>query len=71
MFDGQILKRIREKENLTQGEFAGIIGVTAPYISSLEANKKQPSLRLLKRVEKFFPYWFNITCHSKTSKVVI
>jgi len=63
MFNGKILKRIRNEENLTQEEFAGLLETVPSYISLLESGKRQPSIRFLQRVERLFHCKFKITCH--------
>ena len=71
MFDGQILKRIRDEEGLTQEEFASILDVTDAYICFLETGQRQPSLKFLQKVGRIFHCKFKITCQRTTSKVII
>ena len=48
-FNGKILKEERTRLNLTQGEFAKLIGVTQPVIHYYETGKVTPSAGVLFR----------------------
>lgn len=49
-FNGKILKEERMRLNLTQGEFAVLIGVTQPVIHYYETGKVTPSAGVLFRI---------------------
>lgn len=49
-FNGKILKEERMRLNLTQSEFAGLIGVTQPVIHFYETGKVTPSAGVLCRI---------------------
>ncbi|MDR1911373.1 MAG: helix-turn-helix domain-containing protein [Helicobacteraceae bacterium] len=52
------LKCLRDKRNLTQGEFAQKIGVTQNVVSDMERGARTISVKTAKRIEKIFgvPY---------------
>ena len=45
---GSIIKDIRKKNNLTQNEFASILGVTFQAVSKWEIDKSIPDITILK-----------------------
>ncbi|WP_273702217.1 helix-turn-helix transcriptional regulator [Acetomicrobium sp.] len=47
---GLKIKRIRQQRGLTQGELASIVGVSPGYIQALESNKRNGSLKILKKI---------------------
>jgi transcriptional regulator with XRE-family HTH domain len=47
---GDLLREARERKRLTMSSVAESVGVTAGYISSLEKNRVEPSLALLRRL---------------------
>lgn len=47
---GIVIKDIRKKKKLTQGEFASACGITQTYLSQIEANLKEPNLSTLKTI---------------------
>ena len=49
---GQILKRIRLRSGMTQGDLAGITGLKPTAISHFECDKREPCLRNLKLLQK-------------------
>ena len=46
---GSALKRLRQAAGLTQRELSDRLGVKPTYISHLEADRKEPSVSLLRR----------------------
>ena len=49
---GKVLKEIRQRRNLTQGELAAKVGVHLVTISRIETGVRQPSMNLLQRLAK-------------------
>lgn len=49
-FNGKILKEERMRLNLTQSEFAALIGVTQPVIHYYETGKATPSAGVLFKI---------------------
>lgn len=47
---GLKIKRIRQQRGLTQGELASIVGVSSGYIQALESNRRNGSLKILKKI---------------------
>ena len=47
---GSIIKDIRKKNNLTQNEFASILGVTFQAVSKWENDKSIPDITILKDI---------------------
>lgn len=54
MLIGERIKTLREREGLTQENFAGEIGVEGSYISLLERGKREPSEQLLLNICRTF-----------------
>ena len=50
---GALLKQLRRRVGMTQGELAALVGVSLSQISLLEKDKRQPDLQQL--VERFIP----------------
>lgn len=46
------IKKVREKQGLTQEQLAFQVNVTKEYISYIENGHKQPSISLLKKIAK-------------------
>ena len=51
---GSIIKDIRKKNNLTQNEFASILGVTFQAVSKWENDKSIPDITILKDISNKF-----------------
>lgn len=51
---GSIIKNIRKKNNLTQNEFASILGVTFQAVSKWENDKSIPDITILKDISNKF-----------------
>lgn len=49
---GRAIKVIRTASGIRQKEIAGKIGVTANYVSMVEAGKRQPSVAFLKQIAR-------------------
>jgi len=47
---GAIIRKYREKENLTQKEFSADVDITSTYLSAIENGRKEPSLSLIKKI---------------------
>mgnify|MGYP003154658161 FL=1 len=48
---GQRISEVRKSLGLTQVEFATMLGVTQPFLTSVETDKKKPSETLIKFIE--------------------
>lgn len=46
------LSRIRQQRNLTQKEFAAVLGLSPAYLSALEGAKTNPTLEILSTIAK-------------------
>lgn len=51
---GDILRRLRERENITREEFAKKIGITYAALSKYETNLRQPDYEILTKIASFF-----------------
>lgn len=49
---GEKIKYVRELRNLTQADLSDKCGLSVPFISEIENNKKRPSTRALERIAK-------------------
>lgn len=49
---GRLLRGARLRDNLTQGQLAGMIGVSRHHISEMENNKRPIGKEMAKRLEK-------------------
>lgn len=49
-----LLKVKREEKNMTQEEVADELGIGRSHYSSIEGNKKKPSLDLAKKISDYF-----------------
>lgn len=47
---GDVLREVRKRKGLTLAQAAGMIGVSAGYLSNLEKNRQEPSLSILKEL---------------------
>ena len=48
---GKRVREMRTSLGLTQVEFAAMLGVTQPFLTSVETDKKKPSETLIKFIE--------------------
>ena len=48
----KILREVRLKKNLSQGDIARILGVHRSYISGLERGRRNPSLLTVQKIAK-------------------
>jgi putative transcriptional regulator len=48
------LRSIREKQGLSQGELANVLGVSRQTINAIETDKYNPSLELALRIAHYF-----------------
>lgn len=53
-FDGEKLKRLLKKHNLTQAEFASSIEISKSMLSKIENGHKQPSIQLIAIIAEYF-----------------
>ncbi len=51
---GERLKKLREEHNITQAEFAGVIGVGRTTIANYESNFSEPNLDVLIKIARYF-----------------
>ena len=71
---GNTIRIMRELANLKQNEFAESLGVSPNYISLIENGKKEPSLKLLKKISHKFDIpisvllWEDPPINKKTAK---
>ena len=49
---GEVIQKYRKGTGLSQAAFAKRIGVASAYVSMLENNRKEPSLKLLRGIAK-------------------
>ena len=54
MFDGSIIKKLRNEMNLNQSELAEKVGCTQANISSYETNRTRPDIDILVNLAKVF-----------------
>lgn len=47
MLDIEKMRSIYRKKDLTQGEFAALVGISQTHLSQIEAGKKTPSLAVV------------------------
>ena len=47
---GTTIRMLRQAAGLTQKEFAGELKITASYLSLIEADKREPTMALLRRM---------------------
>ncbi len=63
---GLKIKKLREKEGITQRELAAKIHFSNSYIGDIESNRSVPSIDMLLSAAKYFDvdisYFFNIPC---------
>lgn len=53
---GNIIKKIRTKNNLSQEKFAKILRVTSNYVSLIETGSKKPGMPLLKDISEKYDF---------------
>lgn len=63
---GEVLKGLRAGQNLTQSEFAKIIGVSRSTIGMYEQGKREPDFETMERVADYF----NVPLETFTGKNV-
>ena len=51
---GKIIKKIRDKKNLSQKRFANKIGVSGKTISAYETGKIMPSYKILEKISRVY-----------------
>lgn len=51
---GEKIKTIRSEMQLSQKQLGRMLYVSRGYVSDLELNKKQPSAKVLKRINKLY-----------------
>tara|TARA_B100000749_G_scaffold280853_1_gene279302 strand:- start:2987 stop:3202 length:216 start_codon:yes stop_codon:yes gene_type:complete len=62
---GVTIKSIRDENELNMEDFGIMIGVTKGYISLLERDMRQPSIKLLTEIEKLFSVVLLLTYRDK------
>src|SRR5690606_34488676 len=45
---GQTIRQLRQARGQTQAELAGMLGISASYLSLIETDKREPSIPLLR-----------------------
>lgn len=66
---GSIIKDIRKKNNLTQNEFASILGVTFQAVSKWENDKSIPDITILKDISNKFNVDLNYLISGKKANI--
>lgn len=51
---GSVIEDLRTAQGLSQGQFAGRVGLNQSYISQLERGLKNPTLRALRQIAEAF-----------------
>jgi len=63
---GAAIKILRRKSLMSQSDFAEAIGITQPYLSLIEKNRKKPSLEVLEKISNSLKtplpilFWFSV-----------
>ncbi len=57
---GKGLKTLRARHKLTQKSVAASLGISQPYLSKLEQNKKEPSTALMRSIGEFYDVPFAV-----------
>ena len=65
---GKLIKEIREKNHLTQGELADKLGVTYQAVSKWENGKNIPDIAILKRISELYDVDINTLLDLKKEK---
>lgn len=47
---GSVVRQLRTRSGMSQKELAGRLDVDPTYVSHLEANRREPSIKLLRRI---------------------
>jgi len=47
---GNVIKEIRKKKNISQGDFADKLNISQAYLSQVESDKRTPSMDLLQNI---------------------
>jgi transcriptional regulator with XRE-family HTH domain len=47
---GGAIKRLRAASGMTQKEFAEVLSISSTYLSNLEADRREPSIQLLRKM---------------------
>ncbi|MFZ2432506.1 MAG: helix-turn-helix transcriptional regulator [Lutibacter sp.] len=64
---GKAIKAIRKNKGFKQGNFCEKLGITQSYLSSIENNKKKPSVEVLEKIAETVGmpisilFWFTVT----------
>jgi transcriptional regulator with XRE-family HTH domain len=64
---GKSIKIIRKEGGFKQNEFCELVGITQSYLSSIENNKKKPSIEVLEKITNALNiplallFWFTLT----------
>lgn len=65
---GETIKSLRKKNNLTQREFADMLGVTYQAVSKWETGKNMPDIVLLHEISKIFDVDIDVLLTGKDKK---
>lgn len=49
---GKVIKEIRQKKNLSQGELASMLNVTQTYLSQIENDKRTPGSKFVETISE-------------------
>jgi len=49
---GQAIHTVRKKKKLSQEKFSELVGIDQSYLSMIENNKKNPSMKLLEKISQ-------------------
>jgi transcriptional regulator with XRE-family HTH domain len=47
---GNAIKQLRKQKNYNQKQFCKIVGITHNYLSLIESSKREPSIKVLKKI---------------------
>lgn len=64
------LKKIREKNNLTQNEISNILNINQSNYSKYEKNQIEPSIETLKKIADFYNVSLDYLCEHNTKNIL-
>lgn len=54
---GSTVRRLRNQAELTQQQLADRVGISASYLSHIEADRKEPRIEILRKLAQELPVW--------------
>lgn len=65
------LKRLRARKKLLQKELANAVGIAPPYYSMIEAKKRTPSIKIVKKLAQILDFpWEDFFSEEDTNKTI-